>query len=55
MASRARRLVEAELATPFTPPRREIAKARRQIVDVVLKMAQRNEIEINPPEGAEAA
>ena len=28
MAARARRLVEAELATPFTPPRREIAKAR---------------------------
>jgi len=55
MASRARRLVEAELATPFTSPRRDIAKARRQIVDVVLKMAQRNEIEITPLEGAEAA
>jgi flagellar motor switch protein FliG len=54
MAARARRLVEAELATPFTPPRREIAKARKKIVDLVLKMAQRNEIEI-APEGAEAA
>ncbi|MGO4870864.1 MAG: flagellar motor switch protein FliG [Roseiarcus sp.] len=55
MASRARRLVEAELATPFAPPQREIAKARKQIVDLVLKMAQRNEIEIAPPEGAETA
>ena len=34
---------------------RDIAKARKQIVDLVLKMAQRNEIEIAPPEGAEAA
>jgi flagellar motor switch protein FliG len=55
MASRSRRLVEAELATPFTPLPRDIAKARRQIVDLVLKMAQRNEIEIAPPEGVEAA
>jgi flagellar motor switch protein FliG len=55
IATRARRLVEAELATPFAPPRREIAKARKKIVDLVLKMAQRNEIEITPPEGAEAA
>ncbi len=55
MASRSRRLVEAELATPFTPLPRDITKARRQIVDVVLKMVQRNEIEIAPPEGVEAA
>jgi flagellar motor switch protein FliG len=54
MASRARRLVEAELAIPIAPPRREIAKARKKIVDLVLKMAQRNEIETTP-EGAEAA
>ena len=54
MAARARRLVEAELATPFASPRREIAKARKKIVDLVLKLAQRNEIEI-APEGAEAA
>jgi flagellar motor switch protein FliG len=54
MAARARRLVEAELATPIAPPRREIAKARKKIVDLVLKLAQRNEIEI-APEGAEAA
>ncbi|MGD1035645.1 MAG: FliG C-terminal domain-containing protein [Roseiarcus sp.] len=55
MASRARRLVESELATPFTPLPHEIAKARKQIVDLVLKMAQRNEIELSPADGAEAA
>ncbi len=55
MASRARRLVEGELATASNAPPREIAKARKQIVDLVLKMAQRNEIEISPPEGVEAA
>jgi flagellar motor switch protein FliG len=55
MASRARRLVEGELSTGSNAPPREVAKARKQIVDLVLKMAQRNEIEIAPPEGADAA
>jgi len=55
MASRARRLVEAELATASNAPPPEVAKARKQIVDLVLKMAQRNEIEISPPESVEAA
>ncbi len=55
MASRSRRLVEGELSTGANAPPREVAKARKQIVDLVLKMAQRNEIEIAPPEGVEAA
>ena len=55
MASRSKRLVESELATPMLASPRDIAKARKQITDLVLKMAQRNEIEIPPPEGAEAA
>ena len=55
MASRSRRLVEAELATPFTPLPRDIAKARQQIVDLVLKMAQSNEIEIAPPAASHRA
>jgi flagellar motor switch protein FliG len=55
MASRARRLVEGELSTGSNAPPREVAKARKQIVDLVLKMAQRNEIEIAPPEGVDAA
>jgi flagellar motor switch protein FliG len=48
MASRARRLVESELAGASNAPPREIARARKQIADVVLGMAQRNEIEIAP-------
>lgn len=55
MASRARRLVEGELSTGSNAPPREVAKARRQIVELVLKMAQRNEIEIAPPDGVDAA
>lgn len=55
MASRARRLVEGELSTGSNAPPREVAKARKQIVDLVLKMAQRNEIEIAPPDGVDAA
>jgi flagellar motor switch protein FliG len=55
MASRSKRLVESELATPMLASPRDIAKARKQITDLVLKMAQRNEIEIPPPDGAEAA
>ncbi|HEY1943951.1 MAG TPA: FliG C-terminal domain-containing protein [Roseiarcus sp.] len=55
MASRSRRLVEGELSTGSNAPPREVTKARKQIVDLVLKMAQRNEIEIAPPEGVEAA
>ncbi len=55
MASRSRRLVEGELSNAANAPPREVAKARKQIVDLVLRMAQRNEIEIAPPEGADAA
>ena len=53
MASRARRLVESELAQPAVAPQPEIEKARRQIVKLVLSMAQRGEIEL--PSGDEAA
>ena len=49
MASRARRLVEGELNNASSASVRDIAKARKQIADVVLAMAQRNEIEIAPP------
>ena len=55
MASRTRRLVESELNSSATALPRDIAKARRQVVELVLKMAQRNEIEIAPSEEAEAA
>jgi flagellar motor switch protein FliG len=53
MASRARRLVESELNNGASPPQREIAKARRAIVEVVLKLAQRGEIELSPSDESE--
>ncbi len=46
MASRSRRLVESELANPSSAPPAETEKARRQIVKLVLVMAQRGEIEL---------
>jgi flagellar motor switch protein FliG len=55
LTSRARRLVESELDNGAPVSQREIAKARRAISDLVLEMAQRNEIEISPPDEAAAA
>jgi flagellar motor switch protein FliG len=53
MASRSRRLVEGELANGSEAAPRDIARARKQIADTVLAMAQRNEIEIPPPDATE--
>ncbi len=57
MASRSRRLVEGELANPSSSPPAEADKARKQIVKLVLEMAQRGEIELptNDDAAAEAA
>jgi len=55
MASRSRRLVESELNGGASPPAREIARARKEIVDVILGMSQRGEIELTPTERADAA
>src|ERR1700722_861193 len=46
LTSRARRLVESELDDGSVVSPRDVAKARRMIADLVLEMAQRNEIEI---------
>ena len=54
MASRSRRLVEGELANPGSTPPDEISKARKQITDLILKMAQRGEIELPEAEPAPA-
>jgi flagellar motor switch protein FliG len=54
LTSRARRLVESELDDGSVVPPRDITKARRAIADLVLEMAQRNEIEISAPD-ADAA
>lgn len=50
LTARSRRMVEAELQSGATPPPREIADARRAILDVVMKMAAKGEIEIRPPD-----
>jgi flagellar motor switch protein FliG len=55
LTSRARRLVESELDAGGDVPAREVAKARRMIADLVLELAQRNEIELAPAADAEAA
>jgi len=47
MGARARRMVEAELNGGGPAQQRDVLKARRAIADMVLEMAERNEIEIN--------
>lgn len=55
LASRSRRMVEAELQSGGAGAPREVAEARRLIVDIVLKMAARGEIDLKSPAGDEEA
>ena len=55
MASRSRRLVESELANPSSAPPAEIAKARKQIVKLVLSMSQRGELDLPAGDAGEGA
>lgn len=48
LASRARRMVEAELQGGSTSPARDVAEARRAIVDTVLKLIAKGDIELRP-------
>jgi flagellar motor switch protein FliG len=50
LASRAKRMAEAELQDGKAAPPREVAEARRAIVDIVLKMAAKGSIELRPPD-----
>jgi flagellar motor switch protein FliG len=56
LASRARRMVEAELDSGATPPRKDIDQARRDIANMVLQLAAANEIELRSEDqnGAES-
>jgi flagellar motor switch protein FliG len=54
LASRSRRMVEAELQGGAPPSPREVADARRAIVDVVLRMAANGEIQLRAPEDENA-
>ncbi len=54
LASRSRRLVESELNSASLAPPRDIARARKDIVSLVLSLAQRGEIEIASTEETNA-
>jgi flagellar motor switch protein FliG len=53
LSSRARRIVESELANGGPAPHREVVKARRMIADLALEMAERGELELNSEEDNE--
>lgn len=53
LASRSRRMVEAELQAGSTPAPRDVAAARRDIVQAVLKMAAKGEIELPSPDSVD--
>jgi flagellar motor switch protein FliG len=58
MAARSRRLVEGELSTQTTAKPADIAKARKEVVRIVLALAQKGEFELpanQAPDGAAAA
>jgi flagellar motor switch protein FliG len=55
LASRTRRMVEAELQSGATPSQRDLGEARRAIVDTVLKMIARGDIHIETGHEAPAA
>jgi flagellar motor switch protein FliG len=54
LASRSRRMVEAELQGGASPPQRDIAEARRTIVNTVLKMIAKGDIHIEAGDDASA-
>jgi flagellar motor switch protein FliG len=49
LSTRMRRMVESELATGASPPRRDILDARRQIADTVLRLAEQGKIDLSSP------
>lgn len=55
LASRARRMVEAELESGAAVSPRDVNKARREIADTVLQLASRSEIELPSENDGEAA
>ena len=53
LASRSRRMVEAELQNGSPGSARDVAEARRLIVDIVLRMVANGEIDLKAPGGAD--
>jgi flagellar motor switch protein FliG len=54
LASRAKRMVEAELQNGDPAPQRDVMKARRAIADLVLEMAEKGQIELHGSEDESA-
>jgi flagellar motor switch protein FliG len=50
LGGRARRMIEQELASGATAPAKEVAKARREIADLALVLAEKGLIELKPEE-----
>jgi flagellar motor switch protein FliG len=46
LSSRVRRMVESELSSGNSPPKRDVLQARRQISDAVLKLLEQGKIEL---------
>jgi flagellar motor switch protein FliG len=55
LSARTRRMVEAELAAPAEPPRREILAAQREIASLVLRLADQGLIELSGEESSPRA
>lgn len=53
LSARTRRMVEAELAAPAEPPRREILAAQREIANLALRLAGQGLIDLAADEAAE--
>lgn len=51
LTARARRLVENELASAGASPAKDVASAKRAIVDTLLAMAERGDVELRDDEG----
>lgn len=55
LSARTRRMVEAELSSGGSPPRRDIMEARRIIADTVLRLAEQGKIDLSNAAPEEAA
>ncbi len=55
LASRSRRMVEAELQNGISGSQRDVTEARRMIVDIVLRMVANGEIDLKATGGGEEA
>lgn len=55
LSQRTRRMVEAELASPTEPPRKDIVAAQREIANIVLRLAEQSLIDLAAEKRGEVA